>query len=90
VFKILFRNSSRWIEACQFRGHPLHFKDCIGERKYGLGHLLLVNCCYEDCKLVNEIATGRRHKAIADGVAWDVNTKLAAGKLYTITYYQII
>lgn len=40
--------------------------------------MLLIRCNY--CQLVNEIPTGSRHKTIAGGIAWDVNTKLAAGK----------
>lgn len=39
--------------------------------------MLLIRCNY--CQLVNEIPTGSRHKTIAGGFAWDVNTKLAAG-----------
>lgn len=78
------------LKTCQLCSHPLHLKDCIGERKFGLGHILLIRCCYEGCKLVNEVATGSKHKTIAGGTAWDVNTKLAAGKSYIESSNEIV
>lgn len=66
------------LKSCQLCSQPLHLNDCTGEKKFGLGHMLLIRCNY--CQLVNEIPTGSRHKTIAGGIAWDVNTKLATGK----------
>nr|XP_034318620.1 uncharacterized protein LOC117686879 [Crassostrea gigas] len=67
------------LKSCQLCSQPLHLNDCTGEKKIGLGHMLLIRCNY--CQLVNEIPTGSRHKTIAGGIAWDVNTKLAAGMI---------
>ena len=61
------------LEACQLCGLPLHLKDCIGEKRYGLGGFLIINCT--NCCLPNDIPLGTRH---GKG-AWDVNTKLASG-----------
>ena len=68
------------LRACQLCCHLLHLKDCVGEKKFGLGHILLVKCGHDGCSLINEIPTGSRHKTHAGGIAWDVNTKLVAGR----------
>ena len=67
------------LKACFLCSQPLRLENCVGETKFGLGHILKIKCDYADCGLVNEIPTGRRHKTEKGGSAWDVNTKLAAG-----------
>ena len=67
------------LKACQLCGNPLHLKDCVGEKKFGLAHILSVRCFYSECGLVNDVPTGSRHKTSTCTSAWDVNTKLAAG-----------
>ncbi|XP_056017087.1 uncharacterized protein LOC125673339 [Ostrea edulis] len=69
------------LKACHWCGSPLHLKECVGEKKFGLAHILLVKCCYSECGLVNDVPTGSRHKTSTCTSAWDVNTKLAAGLL---------
>lgn len=69
------------LKACQLCGHPLHLIDCVGEKKFGLAHILMVKCNYLECGLVNDVPTGSRHKTTNCASAWDVNTKLAAGMI---------
>lgn len=69
------------LKACQLCGHPLHLTDCVGEKKFGLAHILMVKCQYVECGLVNDVPTGSRHKTTNCASAWDVNTKLAAGMI---------
>ena len=67
------------LKKCGLCGQPLHLNICVGERKFGLAHVLLVKCTFPECGLLNDVPTGTKHKTSSGGYAWDVNTKLAAG-----------
>jgi hypothetical protein len=67
------------LKKCGLCGQPLYLNNCVGERKFGLAHVLLVECTFPECGLVNDVPTGTKHKTSSGGYAWDVNTKLAAG-----------
>ncbi|XP_069109309.1 uncharacterized protein [Argopecten irradians] len=69
------------LAGCKLCGNPLHLTNCLGERKFGLAHILLVKCNFPSCRLVNDVPTGRKHRTDRGGNAWDVNTKLAAGMI---------
>lgn len=51
------------LKACQLCGNPLYLKDCVGEKKFGLAHILSVSfrCWYSECGLVNDVPIGSRH-----------------------------
>ena len=68
------------LRECQLCCHPLHLKDFVGGKQYGLGQILLVKCAHDGCSLINEFPTGSRHKTYAGGKAWDVNFKMVAGR----------
>lgn len=44
----------------------------------------------ENCELINDVATGSRHRTEKGGLAWDANTKLAAGRATTVKLYLCI
>jgi hypothetical protein len=67
------------LRACQLCQLPLHLHNCVQEKKVGLSQILGIKC--DNCQLVNNVPTGNRHRTDRGGLAWDANTKLAAGKL---------
>ena len=68
------------LKACKRCGQPLHLSDCVGETRFGLAQILQVQCRYEECRLLNDVPTGKKHETNKGGKAWDINTKLATGK----------
>lgn len=67
------------LRACKLCQFPLQLHNCISEKKFGLSHILNIKC--ENCELINDVATGSRHRTEKGGLAWDANTKLAAGMI---------
>ena len=67
------------LKSCQRCSQSLRLDNKVGERRFGLGLILLVKCSYTECSHVNGVPSGSRHKPEKGGIAWDVNTKLAAG-----------
>ena len=67
-------------KACKRCGQPLHLSDCVGDIRFGLAQILQVQCRYEECRLLNDVPTGKKHETNKGGKAWDINTKLATGK----------
>ena len=55
--------------------------DTQSERRYGLGSILHLQC--QSCRTINDIFTGKRHRNAKTKTMpiFDVNTKVAAGKL---------
>lgn len=66
------------LKFCQLCSQFFYLNDCIGEKKFGLGYMLLIRCNY--CQFVNEILIGSWYKIIVGGIVWDVNIKLVVGK----------
>ncbi|XP_048749762.1 uncharacterized protein LOC125647095 [Ostrea edulis] len=67
------------LRACQLCQLPLHLHNCVGEKKFGLSQILEIKC--NNCDLINNVVTGSRHRTDKGGLAWDANTKLAAGMI---------
>jgi hypothetical protein len=67
------------LKACQLCGQQLQLSNCVGDKKFGLAHVLKVKCQYPECGLINDVPTGSKHRTTNGGQSWDVNTKLAAG-----------
>ncbi|XP_056006937.1 DNA polymerase III PolC-type-like [Ostrea edulis] len=69
------------LEECRRCGQPLHLSDCVGKTRFGLAQIPQVQCRYSECRLVNDVPTGKKHQTEKGGKAWDINTKLAAGMI---------
>lgn len=70
-------------KGCGMCGNILQFSNILGERRFGLGQVLQIQCTNSTCLFINDVPTGSKHK-LKPGMkqsAWDVNTKLAAGML---------
>lgn len=76
------------LRACKLCQFSLQLHNCISEKKFGLSHILNIKC--ENCELINDVATGSRHRTEKGGLAWDANTKLAAGRATTVKLYLCI
>ena len=57
------------LKQCGLCGQPLHLNNCVGERKFGLAHVLLVKCTFPECGLLNDVPTGTKHKTSSGGYA---------------------
>ena len=69
------------LQACSDCKQPLQLTGVVNEKRYGLGSILNVLCC---CGQINTITTGKTHRSAGSrrGVPiYDINTKLAIGKL---------
>ena len=80
------------LEQCSSCENELNLKNTVSETIYGLGSILHVKC--SQCKKITNVSTGKRHAA-KEGTnsfrCFDVNTKLAAGKLdFTLFYVSIL
>ena len=70
--------------GCRFCDEPISLVDLTSELRYGLGSLLSIKCSKGH---INLIPTGKRHfrsrsnSAKAREQAWEINDKLAFGKL---------
>ena len=65
---------AKGLEACSVCEEPLQLKNIVGEKRYGLGSLLYVQC---ECSNVNAVYTGKSHRPSSShhGLPiYDVNT----------------
>ncbi|XP_062590039.1 uncharacterized protein LOC134251653 [Saccostrea cucullata] len=69
------------LKECKRCGQPLHLSDCVGETRFGLAQILQVQCRYQECRLLNDVPTGKKHLTEKGGKAWDINTKVAVGMI---------
>ena len=67
------------LKSCQRCSQLLRLDNIVGERRFDLGLILLVKCSYTECSHVNGVPAGSQHTPEKGGIAWDVNTKSAAG-----------
>uniref|UniRef100_A0A8W8NXR6 Mutator-like transposase domain-containing protein n=1 Tax=Magallana gigas TaxID=29159 RepID=A0A8W8NXR6_MAGGI len=73
------------LSACKKCGLPLQLSHCQGITNFGRSAMLKIPCMNSACKMINNVATGKRHNKI-----WDANTKLAAAVQHTgIDFDQI-
>ena len=71
---------------CQSCGTDIHLRNVVKEARYGLGSVLHIVCQAEDCKYTTRVTTGKQHPGVSSSI-FDVNTKLAIGKIKKITVY---
>ncbi|XP_061194747.1 uncharacterized protein LOC133202899 [Saccostrea echinata] len=69
------------LNECKRCGQPLHLSDCVAETRFGLAQILQVQCRYKECRLLNDVPTGKKHLTEKGGKAWDINTKVAVGMI---------
>jgi hypothetical protein len=76
------------LKGCDMCGFPLQLVDCVDEKHYGLGSLLYIRCRQSACRYLSQVPTGKRQTVTngskSNNPAWDVNTKLALGKILQI------
>lgn len=68
------------MKGCTVCKKPLQLCNTVGQQRYGLGHLLYIQCT---CGALNSVPTGKRHHNPAfqkTMPAFDINTKVTAGK----------
>jgi hypothetical protein len=73
------------LKKCYECENELSLTNIKSETKYGLGSLLHIECAW--CSADNAVPTGKRHKTSNHQTGtrcFDINTKLAAGKLVFI------
>ena len=75
---------AKGLEACSVCKEPLQLKNIAEEKRYGLASLLYVQC---ECSNNNTVYTSKSHRP--SGLhhrlpIYDVNTKLATGKTFSI------
>ena len=71
------------VKGCFTCNAELRLFDTVAERRYGLGVILSIRCCF--CGCLNAVHTGKRHHDATKKRTmpiFDMNTKAAAGKLY--------
>ena len=76
------------LSACKQCCMSLELRNCVGERICGLGSILHVLCANPSCFKRNSIVLGKRSTPDDQQThmrTWDVNLKLAAGGLPTLT-----
>ena len=67
------------LKACKRCSKPLQLSDCAGKTRFGLAQILMVQCCFEECRLLNDVPTGKKYETTMGGKTWDINTQLATG-----------
>ena len=92
------RNSTahpNWLDqGCKACGNPLQLSNCFHETVSGLGSLLYLTCANGECEEINVCRTNKTHRygsAQRGRPIFDVNTKLAAGRLarlFNLLYVQ--
>lgn len=69
------------LKECEKCKQALCLSNIVSEKQFGLASILHIVC--QRCSYINYVATGKRHRTSDTGAArcFDVNTKLAAGKI---------
>jgi len=81
-------------QGCKACGNPLQLSNCFHETVSGLGSLLYLTCANGECEEINVCRTNKTHRygSVQRGrPIFDVNTKLAAGRLarlFNLLYVQ--
>lgn len=70
-----------WCKCCK---EALSFEYIVDELRRGLGSILTVRC--HKCLFMNQVTTGKQHKASGRVARFDVNSKVILGGYHNLTY----